>query len=337
MALRFRPSIIILPALALALVKILSFITSVRILSVHPGIRSLSQWTSTDRDRATLYRHFMALTLHSKKKLQDGNEIPMMGFGTYEMDGKEAYDAVKHALEAGYRHIDSAEWYYNERECGQAIRDFCAATGVPRSEVFFTTKLQNNAGYSAAKAAIARSSQKSGLGYIDLYLMHSPIGGPQKRAESWKAILEAKKEGVIRSVGVSNFGVRHLQEMVDTNVELPVINQVDLHPFMTRTDIVAMCRKHDIALEAWAPLVRGYRFKHPSIIRLSQKYGKEPAQILLRYSLQKGYIPLPKSALEHRIRSNSDVYDFELTPEEVAHLDRLDERLVTDWDPTDTP
>ncbi|KAI0734168.1 Aldo/keto reductase [Fomitopsis betulina] len=260
-----------------------------------------------------------------------------MGFGTYEMNGQEAYDAVKHALETGYRHIDSAEWYYNERDCGRAIRDFCAATGVPRSEVFFTTKLQNNGGYSAAKAAIARSYQKSGLGCIDLYLMHSPIGGPQKRAESWKAILEARKEGLVRSVGVSNFGVRHLQEMVDTNVEPPVINQVDLHPFMTRVDIVAMCRKYDIALEAWAPLVRGYRFKHPSIIRLSQKYGKQPAQILLRYSLQKGYIPLPKSSSEQRIRSNLDVYSFGLTPEEVDHLDSLDEYLVTDWDPTDTP
>jgi len=279
----------------------------------------------------------MALTLHSKMKLRDGNEIPIMGFGTYELDGREAYTAVKHALEAGYRHIDSAEWYYNEAECGQAIRDFCAASGVPRSEVFFTTKLQKNSGYTTSKTAISRSLQECGLGYIDLYLMHSAIGGPQKRAESWRAILEAKKDGLVRSVGVSNFGVRHLQEMVDATVELPVINQVDLHPFMTRTDIVAMCRKHDIALEAWAPLVRGYRFKHPSVVRLAQKYGKEPAQILLRYSLQKGYIPMPKSSSEHRIKSNLNVYDFELTSEEVAHLDSLDERLVTDWDPTDTP
>ncbi|KAH9917004.1 Aldo/keto reductase [Fomitopsis serialis] len=279
----------------------------------------------------------MTLTLHSKMKLRDGKEIPIMGFGTYEMDGREAYTAVKHALEAGYRHIDSAEWYYNEAECGRAIRDFCAASGVPRSEVFFTTKLQNNSGYTTSKRTISRSLQECGLGYIDLYLMHSAIGGPKKRAESWRAILEAKKDGFVRSVGVSNFGVRHLQEMVDATVELPVINQVDLHPFMTRTDIVAMCRKHDIALEAWAPLVRGYRFKHPSIVRLAQKYEKEPAQILLRYSLQKGYIPLPKSSSAHRIKSNLNVYDFELTSEEVAHLDSLDERLVTDWDPTDTP
>ncbi|OSX58802.1 hypothetical protein POSPLADRAFT_1075731 [Postia placenta MAD-698-R-SB12] len=270
-------------------------------------------------------------------QLRDGNEIPIMGFGTYEMDGRQAYDAVRYALEIGYRHIDSAEWYGNERECGQAILDFCAASGVPRSSIFFTTKLRTNSGYVAAKKAIDRSIQTCGLGYVDLYLVHSPIGGPQMRAESWKATLEAKKEGRLRSVGVSNYGVRHLQEMIKSGAELPAINQVDLHPFMTRTDIVALCRQHGIALEAWAPLVRGYRFNHASIKSLAHKYHKEPAHILLRYSLQKGYIPLPKSSSKQRIKSNLDVYDLELSSEEIAHLDSLDEELVTDWDPTKCP
>ncbi|KAF9815819.1 hypothetical protein IEO21_04331 [Rhodonia placenta] len=260
-----------------------------------------------------------------------------MGFGTYEMDGRQAYEAVRYALEVGYRHIDSAEWYDNERECGQAILDFCAASGVPRSSIFFTTKLRTNSGYAAVKKEIDRSIQTCGLGYVDLYLAHSPIGGPQMRAESWKAILEAKREGRLRSVGVSNYGVRHLQEMIKSGAELPAINQVDLHPFMTRTDIVALCRQHGIALEAWAPLVRGYRFNHPSIKSLARKYHKEPAQILLRYSLQKGYIPLPKSSSKQRIKSNLDVYDLELSSEEIAHLDSLDEELVTDWDPTKCP
>ncbi|CCM04322.1 uncharacterized protein FIBRA_06493 [Fibroporia radiculosa] len=270
----------------------------------------------------------MAFSLESTQKLRDGNEIPLMGFGTYEMEGHEAYSAVKHALEAGYRHIDSAEWYYNERQCGRAVVDFCTASGVPRSSIFFTTKLQTNAGYAAAKASIARSLETCGLGYIDLYLMHSPIGGPTKRADSWRAILEARDEGKIRSAGVSNFGVKHLKEILDSGVELPVLNQVDLHPFMTRTDIVAICKEHDIALEAWAPLVRGYRFTHPSIRNLAQKYHKEPAQVLLRYSLQKGYIPLPKSSSPPRIRSNLDVYDFELTSVEIAHLDNLNEGAI---------
>ncbi|KAI0635877.1 Aldo/keto reductase [Trametes polyzona] len=279
----------------------------------------------------------MVLSIDSKLKLRDGNEIPLMGFGTYEMEGKEAYNAVRWALEAGYRHIDSAEWYYNEAECGRAIRDFCAATGTPREAIFFTTKLMNNNGYSAAKQALQTSLKKCGLDYIDLYLIHGPIGGPQRRAESWRAAVEGKAEGLVRSIGVSNYGVKHLQEMVDAGVELPVINQIDLHPFMTRTDIVSFCKKHDIALEAWAPLVRGLRFRHPKIVELAKKYNKEPAHVLLRYSLQKGYIPLPKSSSKARIQSNLQVYDFELTDQEVAELDALDEYLVTDWDPTNAP
>ncbi|KAI0833422.1 Aldo/keto reductase [Trametes gibbosa] len=279
----------------------------------------------------------MVLTFESKLKLRDGNEIPLMGFGTYEMEGKEAYNAVRWALEAGYRHIDSAEWYYNEADCGRAIRDFCAATGTPREAIFFTTKLMHNNGNAAAKAALRTSLKKSGIDYIDLYLIHGPMGGPQRRADSWRAAMEGKAEGLVRSIGVSNYGVRHLQEMVSAGVELPALNQIDLHPFMTRTDIVKFCQKHDIALEAWAPLVRGLRFRHPKVVELVRKYNKEPAQILLRYSLQKGYIPLPKSASKTRIESNIQVYDFELTDKEIVELDALDEYLVTDWDPTDCP
>ncbi|OCH94827.1 Aldo/keto reductase [Obba rivulosa] len=273
----------------------------------------------------------------SKRKLRDGNEIPVIGFGTYEMEGKQAYTAVTWALEAGYRLIDSAEWYYNEQDCGRAILDFCAATGVPRSSIFYTTKLRNNSGYAATKVSIEKSIQACGLGYIDLYLLHSPIGGPKMRSESWRAVLEAKQEGIFRSVGVSNFGVRHLKEMIDAGVELPALNQVDLHPFMTRTDIVSLCKEYGIALEAWAPLARGYRFKHPSIVKLAKKYDKEPAQVLIRYSLQKGYIPIPKSHSKHRIESNLRVFDFELTEDEIEHLDSLNEDLVTDWDPTGSP
>ncbi|KAI0710187.1 Aldo/keto reductase [Earliella scabrosa] len=286
--------------------------------------RSLNRW-----------QHTMTLTPNTKLKLNDGNEIPIIGLGTYEMEHKEAYNAVRWALEAGYRLIDSAEWYYNERECGRAIQEFCKATGTPREAIFYTTKLQNNNGYAHAKAAIQKSLKACGLGYIDLYLLHSPIGGPQKRAESWKAAMEAQAEGLVRSIGVSNFGARHLQEMVDAGVKLPALNQIDLHPFMTRKDIVAVCGKHGIALEAWAPLVRGLRFRHPKIVTLAKKYHKDPAHVLLRYSLQKGYIAIPKSISKSRIESNINVFDFGLTDEEVAELDALDEYLITDWDPTE--
>ncbi|KAI0714274.1 Aldo/keto reductase [Cerioporus squamosus] len=279
----------------------------------------------------------MALTKDTKLKLHDGNEIPILGFGTYEMEGEEAYNAVRWALEAGYRHIDSAEWYENEAECGRAILDFCKATGTPREEIFYTTKLKENKGFAHAKASAKKSLDACGLGYIDLYLIHSPIGGPQSRAENWKALIEAKKEGLVRSIGVSTYGLKHLQEMVDSGLELPVVNQIDLHPFMTRTEIVAFCRKHGIALEAWAPLVRGLRFRHPKIVALAEKYKKQPAQVLLRYSLQKGFVAIPKSSSKARIQSNLQLFDFELSDQEIADLDALDEYLVTDWDPTNTP
>jgi len=279
----------------------------------------------------------MELTLESKLKLRDGNDIPLFGFGTYELEGGSVTNPVLWALEAGYRHIDSAAWYYNEKECGTAIRAFLEKSGLPRSSVFFTTKLRNNSTYDSVKAAIDKSLKDCGLEYIDLYLLHSALGGPEKRKESWRAVCDAKKEGKLKSIGVSNFGVRHLEEMIQAGVELPAVNQVDLHPFMTRTDIVQTCRETDIALEAWGPLVRGLRFKHPSITKLAKKYSKDSAQILLRYSLQKGYIPIPKSASRRRIESNTQVFDFALANDEVAHLDTLNEDLVTDWEVTTCP
>ncbi|EIN03970.1 aldo-keto reductase [Punctularia strigosozonata HHB-11173 SS5] len=275
------------------------------------------------------------LTMQSTVKFHDGNEIPVLGFGTYELDGKAAYDAVTWALEAGYRHIDSAAWYENEREVGQAIQDFCSSTGTPRSAIFYTTKLKLNNGYANVRKAIDRSLSECGLEYIDLYLIHGPLGGPQMRKESWRACIDAKKEGKLRSIGISTFGVGHMKELLsEPGVEVPVCTQIDLHPFMTRTDVVAFCKEHDIKLEAWAPLVRGLRFDHPSIVSFARKYSKQPAQVLIRWSLQKGFIPIPKSASKHRITSNADVFDFELTEEDMAHLDSLDEYLVTDWDPT---
>ncbi|KAH8118101.1 aldo-keto reductase [Phellopilus nigrolimitatus] len=271
------------------------------------------------------------LTLQSKLTLRDGNTIPLLGFGTYDIEGREAYEAVTWALE------DSAAWYYNEKEVGRAILDFCQKSNVPRSEIFYTTKLRSNDGHQASKAAIEKSLEECGLGYIDLYLIHGPLGGPQARMDSWKAASEAKAEGKIHSVGVSNYGLKHIQEMLDAGVEVPAVNQIDLHPFMTRTTLVDLCLRNGIALEAWAPLVRGYRFKHPGLVRLAGKYSKETAQVLLRYSLQKGFIPLPKSVSKERINSNTQIYDFELTADEMKDLDALDEHLITDWDPSDCP
>ncbi|KAF5372007.1 hypothetical protein D9615_008082 [Tricholomella constricta] len=246
------------------------------------------------------------------------------------MDGRDAHDAVTWALEAGYRHIDSAEWYENERPVGNAIRHFCDANNVPRSDIFYTTKLKDNNGYDHTRAAILRSLDECGLGYIDLYLLHGPLGGPDARKDSWRACVDAQKEGLVKSIGVSTFGVRHLKEILD--IAIPAVHQIDLHPFQQRREIVALCKEKGIA---WAPMVRGMKFDHPTIVALAEKHGKDAAQILLRYSVQKGYVPLPKSVSHKRIVANTHIFDFELTEEDIAALDGLEEGLVTDWDPTD--
>ncbi|THH04434.1 hypothetical protein EW145_g5524 [Phellinidium pouzarii] len=258
-------------------------------------------------------------TLQSKMTLRDGNTIPLLGFGTYEIEGREAYNTVTWALEvyilSPERGNDSAAWYANENEVGNAILDFCKKKQVSRPEIFYTTKLRSNNGLEASKKAIQKSIEVCGLGYIDLYLIHGPLGGHQARMESWKAILEVKANGSLRSVGVSNYGVKHLQEMLDADVALPAVNQIDLHPFMNRTALVDFCHHNNIALEAWGPLARAYKLKHPVL----------------------GFIPLPKSSSKERIISNADIYDFELTDDEMKSLDDLDEYLVTDWDPSDCP
>ncbi|KAF4613802.1 hypothetical protein D9613_008053 [Agrocybe pediades] len=284
----------------------------------------------------TKFNAFLSLAVTGWKRDSHPRIRSWTKLGTYELEGKEAYEGVLSALQAGYRHIDSAAWYENEREVGQAILDFCKATNTPRSEIFYTTKLKLNNGYDKVKKAIQRSLDACRLGYIDLYLIHGPLGGPKARKESWQAICDFQKEtGLLKSVGISTFGVRHIKEIVDSGMPVPVVHQIDLHPFMARTEIVEYSKQHGMVLEAWAPLVRGYRFRHPEVVKISQRYDKQPAQVLLRYSLQKGYVPLPKSASKARIISNSQIFDFALTSDEVQALDRLDENLVTDWDPTD--
>ncbi|KAF9532677.1 Aldo/keto reductase [Crepidotus variabilis] len=279
------------------------------------------------------------LSLSSKIKLRDGYEIPILGFGTYELEGKDAYEGVTWALQCGYRLIDSAEWYENEREVGQAILDFCKKTGTPREEIYYTTKLKLNNGYDHVKKAIKRSLETCGLGYIDLYLIHGPLGGAEARKNSWRAICDFQKENLtlLRSIGISTFGVRHMQELIDTGLPMPVVHQIDLHPFMTRTEIVEFSQKQGMLLEAWGPLTRGLRLEHPTLLILSKKYQTSPAHILLRYSIEKGFVPLPKSASKERIKTNAEFFNFYLTAQEVGELDSLDEYLTTDWDPTSCP
>ncbi|KAK4686791.1 hypothetical protein P7C73_g3337, partial [Tremellales sp. Uapishka_1] len=275
-------------------------------------------------------------SLTGSLKMLDGNSIPQFGLGVYEMSDSETVRCVKQALEAGYKHIDTAEWYENEAATGKALAAYLKETSTPRSEIFITSKLKNNGTYAQALSDLKSSLRKAGADYFDLYLMHSAIGGPEVRSEVWRALMHAKKEGLVKSIGVSNFGAKHIQEFIDSKVEfLPVVNQCDLHPFMRHFDIVEICEKHDILMEAWGPLVRALRFNHPSIVKYATKYNKEPAQILLRWGIQHGFVVIPKSVSQKRIISNSQIFDFAIDAEDMKELDGLDEYLVTDWDVVD--
>ncbi|ORY34629.1 putative aldo-keto reductase [Naematelia encephala] len=275
-------------------------------------------------------------SLAARLKMRDGHSIPQFGLGVYEMSDSETYNSVKWALEAGYRHVDTAEWYENEGACGRSLSDWLKSSGTPRSEIFFTSKLMHNRTYASALSDLRLSLKKSGLTYFDLYLMHSAIGGPEIRKEVWRALCDAKEEGLVRSIGVSNWGAKHIQELLDRNAELPVINQIDLHPFMRHPEIVDICEKNDIILEAWGPLARAMRFGHSVVVKAAKAHKKDEAQIMLRWGLQHGFVVIPKSVSQKRIVSNANIFDFELTKEEMAELDDLDEYLVTDWDVVDT-
>ncbi|BFZ62520.1 hypothetical protein YB2330_003619 [Saitoella coloradoensis] len=274
-------------------------------------------------------------SLKSTIKLNSGHSIPCVHLGVYEVSSRDTYTSVSSALNLGYRAIDSAEWYGNEAAAGRAIRDFCDKTGTKREEVWFTTKLKSNSGYEATKRAIRRSLEECGLEYIDLYLIHSPYGGKRQRLESWEAMEEAVDDGMIRSIGVSNYGVSHLRELLATEPQIPpAINQIEVHPFNTRVDITSFCVQHGIVVQAYAPLAKAMRFNHPVLKRVASKVGKTPAQVLVRWSLEKGYVPLPKSVREARMKENADVFGWGLEDEDVKALDGCDEYLITDWDPT---
>lgn len=232
--------------------------------------------------------------------------------------------------------------YFNEGPTGAAIK----RSGIPREKIFFTTKYYSNAlNYREAKAQIEKSLRESGLDYIDLMLIHAPYGGREGRKGAWKAMVEAQEQGKIRSLGISNYNVHHLDEMEEYIKELEQerggkgrggvisVGQWEIHPWLPRRDIVQWCQKRGIVVQAYAPVVRAKRMDDPLIVPLSKKHGKTPAQILLRWSLQKGYVPLPKSVTPARIQENADLYDFELTDEDMQSLE-TDEYSPVCWDPT---
>ncbi|KAH8556234.1 2,5-didehydrogluconate reductase [Umbelopsis sp. PMI_123] len=277
----------------------------------------------------------MSLTLQSTHKLNDGNEIPALGFGVYQSEpGDETEQAVIMALEAGYRHIDTASCYYNEESVGSALKK----CNIPRSEIWITTKLwDTDQGYDKAKEACYESLRKLELDYVDLYLIHSPGPGKKLRSESWRALEDLQKEGKVRSIGVSNYGIHHLKEVFEVGSIKPVINQIEVTPYQVREELCRFCQENGVLVEAYSPLTMGLKLKEPRLNKIAQKYGKQPAQILIRWSLQRGLLPLPKSVKKQRIIDNSNVFDFDISAQDMEALTNMDEYLVTEWDPTKLP
>ncbi|KAL6714122.1 hypothetical protein ACLMJK_008616 [Lecanora helva] len=301
------------------------------------------------------------MDINTKYKMLSGYEIPALGYGVYQTPASEAENVTLHAFKTGYRHVDSARVYRNEQPCADAIRK----SGIPRENAFFTSKVPpKNMGYEKTKESIESSFKQTGLEYIDLYLIHAPYGGPAARLGTWLALLEAQRTGRIRSIGVSNYGVHHLNELQSYIHSLEAqhgkgaggeisVGQWELHPWLTRPDIVRWCRERGVVVEAYCPLVRGQRLEEEALVSLAEKYGKTGAQILVRWSLQKvcvdatmsftmlgvgltfmkGFVPLPKSVTPSRIEENADVYDFELTDADMKALETT-EYSPCSWDPT---
>ena len=259
-------------------------------------------------------------SLTSTYTLANGNEIPCIGFGTWQSaDGDEAYTAVLSALKNGYRHIDTAAAYGNEESVGRAINDFLAQSGTKREELFITTKLWNDDhGYDSTKKAIELSLKKLNLEYLDLYLIHWPNplkfrdSWEQKNAESWRAMEEAYGAGKLKAIGVSNFCERHLEALAKTSKIAPMVNQIKICPGQPQRELCEYSRNHGMVVEGYSPLGTGGIFSSKEMQELSKKYGRSIAQICVRWSLEEGCLPLPKSVHEERIIENAKVFDFEL-------------------------
>jgi diketogulonate reductase-like aldo/keto reductase len=274
----------------------------------------------------------MNLTITSTLKLNNGVEMPIFGLGTFLSErGETTRKSVLHALEAGYRHIDTAAVYGNEADVGAGVRE----SGIPRAEIFITTKVWNDdQGYDSTLRAFDASLERLKMDYFDLYLIHWPVTG--KRAETWRALIHLYEQKRCRAIGVSNFTIRHLKELSDSSPFVPLVNQFELHPFNTRKELVAYCQEMGIAVTSYSPLARGRKLADPALAAIAARYHKTPAQLAIRWVLQQGIIVIPKSVHRERILENAQVFDFEITPEDMAALDGLNENysvVPPDWAP----
>lgn len=272
----------------------------------------------------------MTLNLQSTTTLNNGVEMPWFGLGVFKTEpGPEVERAVTAALEVGYRSIDTAKLYGNEVGVGKAVR----ASGIPREDIFVTTKVWNSdQGYESTLKAFEASAERLDIDYIDLYLIHWP--GNRLYVETWKALEKLYNDGRVRAIGVSNFSIHHLQDIFDNSDIVPVLNQVELHPRLRQKELHDFCREHHIQLEAWSPLMRGQILDHPDLVAIGEKYGKSAAQVILRWNLQHEIVTIPKSVNPGRIEENAQVFDFELSAEDMAQIDAMDqhERIGPDPD-----
>lgn len=263
-------------------------------------------------------------------ELHNGVHMPYFGLGTYQSDNdQEAVDAVRWALDAGYRHVDTAAVYKNEEGVGQGIRE----SSVAREEVFVVSKVWNSdQGYESTLRAFEDSLKRLKLEYLDLYLVHWPVAGSYK--DTWRAMEKLYAEGRIKAIGVSNFLQHHLEDLLQTAEVVPMVNQMEFHPYLVQQGLVDFCTSKEIQYEAWSPFMQGKLFRLDICKELEQKYNKSAAQIILRWDLQKGVVTIPKSAKKERILANAAIFDFELTTDEIAYLDSFDrgERIGPDPD-----
>ena len=270
----------------------------------------------------------MDLNINSTLKLNNGIEIPIIGLGTWALTGKNAYNSVLHALEAGYRLIDTAAMYGNERKIGEAVKD----ADTPREDIFITTKVWNSEqGYDKTLKAFERSLKKLDMSYVDLYLIHWPVTG--LRNETWKALEKIYEQGKTRSIGVSNFTIRHLNELFETTSIIPAVNQFEFSPFLYLKELMEYCQSKNIVVEAYCPLTRGQKLYTTQLKTIGQKYGKTSAQVLLRWGIQHHVIQIPKSGSKDHIIENIDIFDFHLEDEDMKVLDNLNENFRNVDDP----
>ncbi|HTY28837.1 MAG TPA: aldo/keto reductase [Mycobacterium sp.] len=254
--------------------------------------------------------------------LNDDHTIPVLGLGVAELSPEETEAAVAAALDAGYRMIDTASVYGNEEAVGRAV----AASGIPREDLFITTKLATaDQGFQSSQDAIKASLERLGLDYVDLYLIHWPAEQNGKYIDAWGGLMRSQADGFAKSIGVSNFTPEHLSNIIDLSFFTPAVNQIELHPLLNQADLRAVHEQHSIVTEAYSPLGVGKLLENPVITSVAEAHGKSPAQVLIRWSLQLGNVVIPRSSNPARIAENIDVFDFELTPEQMDTINGLDD------------